>query len=80
MSKIAVITVSGNSLIKDKTKISFQDQLQTTVDTCDHIIGMISEGYNTVIAHGNGPQVGLTLIRSDISSNTLPLVPMGCLW
>ena len=76
MSKIAVIAVGGNSLIKDKTKISFQDQLKTVAETCDHIIRMINAGYNIVITHGNGPQVGFSLIRSDMTSNALPIVPM----
>jgi len=76
MSKIVVIAIGGNSLIKDKSKISFQDQLKTAAETCDHIIRMINAGYNIVITHGNGPQVGFSLIKSDTTSNILPLVPM----
>lgn len=76
MSKIVFIAIGGNSLIKDKSKISFQDQLKTAAETCDHIIGMINADYNIVITHGNGPQVGFSLIRSDMASNVLPIVPM----
>lgn len=76
MSKIAVVAVGGNSLIKNKSKISFQDQLETAAETCDHIIGMIKAGYNIVITHGNGPQVGFSLIRSDITNDVLTIVPM----
>ena len=79
MSKIVVIAIGGNSLMKDKSKISFQDQLKTATETCNHIIRMINAGYNIVITHGNGPQVGFSLIRTDMASNVLQIVPMdGC--
>ena len=77
-TKIAVVA-GGNSLIKDKSKTSFQDQLETAAEICDHItiIGIIKAGYNTVITHGNGPQVGFSLIRSYTTSHIFSLVPMG---
>lgn len=47
MSKIVVVAIGGNSLITDKSKISFQDQFKTAAETCDHIIGMINSDYNS---------------------------------
>jgi len=77
-TKIAVVAAGGNSLIKDKLKTSFQDQLETAVEICDHItiIGIIKAGYNTVITHENGPQVDFSLIRSDTTSHIFSLVPI----
>lgn len=76
MKKTAVVAIGGNSLIKDNNKVSIEDQLETASETCEHLIGIIKEGYNLVVTHGNGPQVGFSLIRSDLASSSLPLVPM----
>jgi len=65
--KIAVIAVGGNSLIKDKKHKSIPDQYQAAKETSSHISKMISSGWSVIIAHGNGPQVGFILRRSELS-------------
>ena len=65
MSKVAVIAVGGNSLIKDKKHSSVPDQYMCVVETVKHIANMIERGWNVVISHGNGPQVGFMLLRSE---------------
>ncbi|MEA2081328.1 MAG: carbamate kinase [Elusimicrobiota bacterium] len=64
MSKVAVVAVGGNSLIKDKAHASVPDQYMCVVETVRHIADMIEKGWNVVISHGNGPQVGFLLLRS----------------
>lgn len=66
--KVAVIAIGGNSLIKDKQHQSVEDQYQAAGETCVHIADMIEAGYEVVIGHGNGPQVGFILRRSEIAA------------
>lgn len=74
--KVAVIAVGGNSLIKDKTRKTIPDQYEAVVETCKHIAGMIERGWDVVVTHGNGPQVGFILRRSEIASHELHEVPL----
>jgi carbamate kinase len=66
--KIAVIAIGGNSLIKDVKHQSVEDQYDAARETCIHIADMIEAGYEVVIGHGNGPQVGFILRRSEIAA------------
>jgi carbamate kinase len=66
--KVAVIAIGGNSLIKDKQHQSVEDQYLAAKETAYHIIGMIEAGWDVSIGHGNGPQVGFILRRSEIAS------------
>lgn len=66
-TKIAVVAIGGNSLIKDKSKISVEDQYQAAKETTYHIADMIEAGWDVAIGHGNGPQVGFILRRSEIA-------------
>jgi carbamate kinase len=68
--KIAVIAIGGNSLIKDARHQSVEDQYLAAKETCLHIADMIEAGYEVVIGHGNGPQVGFILRRSEIAAKT----------
>jgi carbamate kinase len=68
MTKLAVIAIGGNSLIKDKTHQSVEDQYQAAKETTYHIADMIEQGWDVAIGHGNGPQVGFILRRSEIAA------------
>ncbi len=76
MAKVAVVAIGGNSLIKDKDHQTVPDQFEATRETCVHIAGMIEQGWDVVITHGNGPQVGFILLRSELASNVLHTVPL----
>jgi carbamate kinase len=65
--KIAVIAIGGNSLVKDKAHQSIADQYQAVKETCQHIADMTEKGWTVAIGHGNGPQVGFVLRRSEIA-------------
>ena len=73
---LAVIAIGGNSLIKDNKKMSVMDQYQAAGETSHHIAALISAGYRVVVTHGNGPQVGFILLRSDLAKNVLHEVPL----
>lgn len=66
-NKLAVVAIGGNSLIKDKKHQTVQDQYLAAKETTKHIADMIEAGWNIAIGHGNGPQVGFILRRSEIA-------------
>jgi carbamate kinase len=76
MSKVAVVAVGGNSLIKDKDHKGIPDQYSAAAESMAHIAGMIQAGWEVVVTHGNGPQVGFILRRSELSLNELHPVPL----
>ena len=65
--KIAVVAIGGNSLIKGKEHQTVEDQYDAAGETTRHIADMIEEGWEVAIGHGNGPQVGFILRRSEIA-------------
>jgi len=73
---IAVVAVGGNALIKDKNHKTVQDQFEAAKDTMSHIVDMIEKGWDVVITHGNGPQVGFILRRSELAKDILHEVPL----
>lgn len=75
-NRLAVVAVGGNSLIKDKNHQTVKDQYNAVVQTVGHIADMIEAGYNVVVTHGNGPQVGFILLRSEIAREHIHPVPL----
>ena len=71
--KVAVIAIGGNSLIKDKAHQSVQEQYFAADETAKHIVEMIKEGWDVVIGHGNGPQVGFLLQKAEIAEKVANL-------
>jgi carbamate kinase len=74
--KVAVVAVGGNSLIKDKAHQTVPDQYEAAAETMSHITGMIESGWDVVITHGNGPQVGFILRRAELALHELHTVPL----
>ncbi len=71
MKKTAVIAIGGNSLISAKGKESLEDQHMAVYETTKHIADIIEAGYQVVVTHGNGPQVGFILARSDLAAHEI---------
>ncbi|UQZ89703.1 carbamate kinase [Deltaproteobacteria bacterium Smac51] len=67
----AVIAIGGNSLISAKGKESLEDQHMAVFETTKHIADIIEAGYQVVVTHGNGPQVGFILARSDLAAQQI---------
>ena len=65
--KLAVIAIGGNSLIKHRDKQSVEDQYLALCETMEHIADVIQQGWQVLITHGNGPQVGFIMLRSEIA-------------
>lgn len=82
MSKLAVVAIGGNSLIRDNEHQTVEDQYAAVCETARHIAGMIEQGYEVIVTHGNGPQVGFILRRAEIATDVahmhrVPLVSCG---
>lgn len=73
---VAVVAVGGNSLIKSEAKKTIKDQFEAGAESMHHIAEMIAQGWDVVISHGNGPQVGFILRRSELSAHELHEVPL----
>lgn len=71
-----VIAIGGNSLIPDGDHQSVQDQYDAAGVTDDHIAGLVEQGWDVAISHGNGPQVGFILRRSELASSELHEIPL----
>ncbi len=74
--RIAVVAVGGNSLIKGPQRQSIPDQYEAARETICHVVDLIVEGWRVVLTHGNGPQVGFALRRSELAMGEAPPVPM----
>jgi len=76
MKRLAVIAIGGNSLIKDSRHMSVLDQYRAAGETAHHIAGLVAKGWRIVVTHGNGPQVGFILLRSELAKDVLHQVPL----
>jgi len=76
MEKLVIIAIGGNSLISDSQHMTVFDQYRAAGQTSQHIAGIVEAGYRVVITHGNGPQVGFILLRSEIAKEVLHQVPL----
>lgn len=74
--KVAVVAIGGNSLVIDKNRKTVIDQYDAVKQTMKHISGMVADGWDVVITHGNGPQVGFILRRSELAMHELHPVPL----
>ena len=71
-----VIAIGGNSLIPDGDHQTVQDQYIAAAETDDHIASLVEQGWEVAVSHGNGPQVGFILRRSEMASRELHEVPL----
>ena len=73
---LAVVAVGGNALIRDKDHLAIPDQYEQVTITARHVADMIETGWNVILTHGNGPQMGFILRRSELSIHEVAPVPM----
>ena len=73
MERRAVIAIGGNALILDGQKGTIAEQYQNARETSRHIASLVKEGWSVVLTHGNGPQVGFILLRSELVGDTAPV-------
>lgn len=73
---LIVLAIGGNSLIRDEAHRTVPDQWALTRETCGHVAALVQAGYRVVVTHGNGPQVGFILRRSELARQELHEVPL----
>src|SRR5208283_3828932 len=74
--KLAVVGIGGNALIRSQAHLSIQDQYVMVQELSEHLAGILEEGWNLLVVHGTGPQVGFILRRSELAINEVTPVPM----
>ena len=77
MRKKAVIALGGNALIKDDQEGNIYEQFENTRRVSKSIVKIIRDGWDIVITHGNGPQVGAILLQNDLAKDVTPPMPLG---
>ena len=75
-NKLAVVALGGNALLRGNQIGTIEEQEQNTTDTCENLIFLLNEGYDLVITHGNGPQVGNILMRNDAGEQLYNIAQM----
>jgi carbamate kinase len=75
-SRLTVLAIGGNSLIKDKNHIGLSFQYEAVKETARYIADLVEDGLSLVITHGNGPQVGFLYRRGELARPELPLIPL----
>jgi len=74
--RTAVVAVGGNALILDKQHEDVASQVRAVEETCKHIADMIERGWNVIVTHGNGPQVGFILRRNELAAGEVHTTPL----
>jgi len=74
--KLAAIAIGGNSLITDNAHPDISHQWEAVQETCKHLVSMIEQGWDIVVTHGNGPQVGFILRRAELAATEVHTVPL----
>ncbi|MEF8835813.1 MAG: carbamate kinase [Candidatus Thermoplasmatota archaeon] len=74
--KTALIALGGNTLVKPEDEGTAEQQFEMMEKTCDKLAEMIKEGYDIVLTHGNGPQVGDILLQTEIAADSVPPMPL----
>jgi len=76
MKKLAVVALGGNALLREKEAGTIEQQEQNATETLENLVHLIKNGYELVITHGNGPQVGNILMRNDAGEQLYGIAPM----
>ncbi len=78
MSKLVLVAVGGNALIRGNQKGTAQEQFESAVDTAAAVVRLLRAGHRVVLTHGNGPQVGAALTRSELAAAYAYRLPLDC--
>ena len=76
MTKLAVVALGGNALLRSGQKGTYQEQIDNVTATCKSLLGLLRQDYNIVIGHGNGPQVGNVMLQHEAGHETFGIQAM----
>lgn len=76
MKEKVVLAIGGNAIQKENQKGTIEEQKENIYNSCEPVLELIQKGYSVVITHGNGPQVGNSLIKGELASEVVPKYPL----
>ena len=74
--KTALVALGGNTLVRPEDEGTAEQQFEMMKKTCNKLAEMINQGYDLVLTHGNGPQVGDILLQNEIAADSVPAMPL----
>jgi len=74
-----LVALGGNAIKKAEDKGTFEEQISNVKKTCEHIVKLVRRGYEVIITHGNGPQVGALALQQEEASHIVPVQPLHVL-
>lgn len=77
--KTAVVAIGGNALIAPGKKLTLENQMDRLIHTSKQLVDLIQMGYDIVLTHGNGPQVGNILMQNELTRDEVPEMPLDAL-
>ena len=76
MSKLVVVALGGNALLRSNQKGTYNEQIENVTETCEALMSFIKNGDNLIIGHGNGPQVGNVMLQHEAGAKMFEVQPM----
>lgn len=76
MSKLVVVALGGNALLRSNQKGTYQEQIQNVTETCEALMSFVSGGDRVIIGHGNGPQVGNVMLQHEAGAKAFDVQAM----
>ena len=76
MSKLVVVALGGNALLRSNQKGTYKEQIENVTETCEALMSFINNGDNLIIGHGNGPQVGNVMLQHEAGAKMFEVQPM----
>jgi carbamate kinase len=76
MNEGIVIALGGNAILRHREVGTAEEQMTNVIETCEHLVRLVSRGSKIAITHGNGPQVGDILLQNDLAKGVLPPMPL----
>ncbi len=76
MSKLVVVALGGNALLRSNQKGTYKEQIENVTETCEALMSFIKNGDNLIIGHGNGPQVGNVMLQHEAGAKMFEVQSM----
>ena len=76
MSKLVVVALGGNALLRSNQKGTYKEQIENVTETCEALMSFIKNGDGLIIGHGNGPQVGNVMLQHEAGAKMFEVQPM----
>lgn len=76
MKDTIVIALGGNAIIREGQRGIIEEQYENIEESCGYIADLVEDGYNIIITHGNGPQIGNRLLQNEAAKDIVPTAPL----